>query len=368
MVVWPKWEVYKECLAKDRIMSANGDFQDFKKQVLKASVQEIDEQAKHAPLMWNFLIAFAAKKPFFRSLIIQVFNKLMQVPSWVSAWEADVELHEKVQTLHEDLQSAIGAQHEVLKKSIAPAALKSVTLVRMDERPEEVRLAIERERMIDAIKEEAEEAESDEWVAAEEEPEAASAETACNPALSALQEGIDAASAIDDPSKMDSCGLSALNKLRIGCIRCAGDDQLFSQELDNAPRVFNFLLSLVKQHPAYINGVAEVINLLMASSWCAVFEKNQLLQERLRELPKPLQASLGLQSSKVLAHIDADARRMLAAGEVSDDMKTAFLPCLTDLVTESVRAPITQVADRMQSIRAPRTSGGGYPHARAQQF
>ena len=107
----------------------------------------------------------------------------------------------------QDLQSAIGAQHEaaemhrhmsrsftmpymshvqVLKKSIAPAALKSVTLVRMDERPEEapeqiggrnrksgmsstvipqcahvfalsartlkVRLAIERERMIDAIK------------------------------------------------------------------------------------------------------------------------------------------------------------------------------------------------------------------------
>ena len=53
----------------------------------------------------------------------------MQVPSWVAAWEADVELHQKVQTLHEvpwfsvttlgcpstawqDLQSAIGAQHE----------------------------------------------------------------------------------------------------------------------------------------------------------------------------------------------------------------------------------------------------------------
>ena len=109
------------------------------RQVLKASVQEIDEQAgrrpnllpmittlpwaeaAHAPVMWNFLIAFAAKKPFFRSLIIQVplcpcsergvlrgltcpvqvFNKLMQVPSWVAAWEADVELHNKVQTLHE---------------------------------------------------------------------------------------------------------------------------------------------------------------------------------------------------------------------------------------------------------------------------
>ncbi|CAE7546283.1 unnamed protein product [Symbiodinium pilosum] len=301
MVVWPKWEVYEECLAKDRLMSANGDFQDFKKQVLKASVQEIDEQAAHAPVMWNFLIAFAAKKPFFRSLIIQVFNKLMQVPSWVAAWEADVELHKKVQTLHEDLQSAIGAQHEVLKKSIAPAALQSVTLVRVDERPQEVRLAIEKERMIDVIKEDLE---SDDWVVAEEEEE-----PVADPALSALQEGIDAVSAIDEPSQMDSCGLRALNQLRIGCIRCAGDDQPFLQEVDNAPKVFNFLLSFVKQKPASINGVAEVINLLMASSWCAVFEKNKLLQERLRELPKQLQASLGLQSSKVLAHIDAEARR-----------------------------------------------------------
>ena len=25
----------------------------------------------------------------------------MQVPSWVAAWEVDVKLHEKVQTLHE---------------------------------------------------------------------------------------------------------------------------------------------------------------------------------------------------------------------------------------------------------------------------
>ncbi|CAE7231587.1 unnamed protein product [Symbiodinium microadriaticum] len=335
MVVWPKWEVYEECLAKDRIMSANGDFQDFKKQVLKASVQEIDEQAAHATVMWNFLIAFAAKKHFYRNLIIQVFNKLMQVPSWVAAWEVDVKLHEKVQTLHEDLQSAIGAQHEVLRKSIAPAASKSVTLVRMDERPEEVRLAIEREKIIDAIKEEVE---SEEWAAEEEIEAEVSAETSTHPSLSALQDGIDAAIAIDDPSKMDSCGLSALNKLRIGCISCAGDDHLFSQELDNAPKVFNFLLSLLKQHKEFLNGVAEVINLLMASTWCSVFEKSQLLQERLRELPKPLQAALGLQSSKVLAHIDADARRMVTGGEVSDDMKI--------------------VADRMQSIRAPRTSGG----------
>ena len=40
--------------------------------------------------------------------------------------------------------------------------------------------------------------------------------------MSALQEGIDAATAIDEPGKMDSGGASALNKLRIGSL----DDQV----------------------------------------------------------------------------------------------------------------------------------------------
>ena len=47
------------------------------------------------------MIAFAEKKPFYRSLIIQVVNKLSQVPSWAKAFEKDLELHEKIKTLHE---------------------------------------------------------------------------------------------------------------------------------------------------------------------------------------------------------------------------------------------------------------------------
>ncbi|CAJ1401826.1 unnamed protein product [Effrenium voratum] len=251
-------------------MSANGEFHDFKKKVLKASLEEIDAQAKHAQTMWNFLIAFAGKKPHFRSLIIQVFHKLMQVPSWVAAWEADSELHKQVQTLHEDdLQSALGAQHEALKKSIAPSALKSVTLVKPEEQPEEVRLAMERERMIDAIKEEDE----------EDEPEDEPADKP-GPGLAALEEGIDAVAGIDEPAKMDSGGIPALNKLRIGCIRCAGEEESFLQEVEHAPNVFNFLFSLIKQKPSAIQGVAEVMNQLMASqSWGSVMEKNRLLQE-----------------------------------------------------------------------------------------
>ncbi|CAK9043916.1 unnamed protein product [Durusdinium trenchii] len=310
-------------------MSANADFQEFKKKVLKASIEEIDAEAIHAPTMWRFLIAFAEKKAFYRSLIIQVFNKLIQVPSWAKAWEADRELHLKVQTLHEDLQSAIGAQHEVLKKSIAVSAMGSVSSVK--EQPEEVLRAIEKERMIDAIKEEEDD---DVDVTAEADAEQRTA--------TALQEGIDAVTAIDEPAKMDSGGVLALNKLRIGCIRCAGEEDVFTQEVENAPNVFSFLFTLAKHKPETINGVAEVMNQLMASSsWCSVMEKNKFLQDCLRELPKGAQAVLGLQSDKVLALIDEDAKRMARGGDVPADLRT--------------------VAERMQSIRGPRKPAtGGY--------
>ena len=59
MAAWPKWTTFEvgcqdlslsaeEILAKDRVMSANGDFQDFKKKVLKSSNEEIDaEEGRH---------------------------------------------------------------------------------------------------------------------------------------------------------------------------------------------------------------------------------------------------------------------------------------------------------------------------------
>eukprot|EP00930_Biecheleria_cincta_P056958 TRINITY_DN42978_c0_g1_i1.p1 TRINITY_DN42978_c0_g1~~TRINITY_DN42978_c0_g1_i1.p1 ORF type:complete len:581 (-),score=147.03 TRINITY_DN42978_c0_g1_i1:367-2109(-) len=350
-VTWPKWQKFEDYVAQDRVMAANSDFQEFKKQVLKASDEEIDAVAAHASTMWHFLIAFAAKKAFFRSLIIQVFNKLIQVPSWRDAWEKDTGLHDKVKDLHEDLQSAIGAQHETLLKSIAPSALKSVALVKPEETPQEVRIAMERERMVDAIKEE--EAASPcggagmgvmESIPEDaEDADAKPAELGAD--LAALQEGIDAATGIDDAAGMDSGGINALNKLRIGCIRSAGNEPLFRQELDHAPKVFNFLMSCAKQHPDSVNGVAEVMNQLMASpSWSSLFETDVLLKDRLRELPESVQAALGLQSDKVMSLISAEARRKATGGDIPKDIKG--------------------IADRMQSIRMPPskhgTAGGGY--------
>eukprot|EP00933_Yihiella_yeosuensis_P028736 TRINITY_DN22569_c0_g1_i1.p1 TRINITY_DN22569_c0_g1~~TRINITY_DN22569_c0_g1_i1.p1 ORF type:complete len:617 (+),score=169.45 TRINITY_DN22569_c0_g1_i1:90-1853(+) len=341
---WPKWEKIQDILEKDKIMAANSEFNAFKKQVLKASEEEIDAQAEHAPMMWDFLIQFAAKKSFFRSLIIQVFNKLMQVESWVKAWEAHPELHTKVQSLHEDLQAALGAQHEVILKSIAPEALKSIAKVAQADKPEQVQAAAEKERMVDAIRDEVAgscsdaafgapgtESESSSKLEAVPEDEEAHAPVVQSP-LAALQEGIDATLAITDAASMDSGGTSALNKLRIGCIKCAGLEVYFQQEAHQAFEVFTFLLSCAKRHADSVEGVAEVMNQLMSSpSWSSAFQSSLPMKERLRDLPESAQIALGLQHEEVMKMIDPAAQKKAGGGDVP--------------------ASIRQVAVAMQSIR-----------------
>ncbi|CAE8708467.1 unnamed protein product, partial [Polarella glacialis] len=145
-------------------------------------------------------------------------------------------------------------------------------------------------------------------------------------------EGIDAAVAIDDATKMESGGLAALNKLRIGCIRCAGQEELFQQDVSHAHEVFIFLLSFAKQHPDAVGGVAEVVNELMASPcWSSVFECAMPLKERLQELPEAVQAALGLQHAKVMSLIVPAAQKRATGGDMPESIK--------------------QVADRMKSIR-----------------
>eukprot|EP00931_Biecheleriopsis_adriatica_P040139 TRINITY_DN22963_c0_g1_i1.p1 TRINITY_DN22963_c0_g1~~TRINITY_DN22963_c0_g1_i1.p1 ORF type:complete len:593 (-),score=170.81 TRINITY_DN22963_c0_g1_i1:3-1745(-) len=357
-VKWPDWGIYKTILDQNKIDASNSDFHEFKRQVVRASAEELDEQADiAAPLMLEFLLAFAAKKKMFRSLVIQIFNKLMEAPKWAKAWEENTQLHERVKELHEDVQAAIGAQlagkidAEALKASIAPSALKSIASLRQEEKPEEVRIAVEKERMVDAIQEEDESTPGGKAAAAHgfgpEKTEAEDVAPVEKSDLFYLQEGIDAVSAIDSASKMDDGGVNALNKLRIGCIRCAGNEELFQQELRHAPKVFNFLMSFAKQHPESINGVAEVMNQLMASaSWSSLFESNEMVKDRLKELPSEMQAALALQSEKIMRIIDLEAKKKADGG----------------LVPTAVKG----VADRMQSIRSVRPSGGGYAGERAE--
>lgn len=331
-------------VAKGKYMAGNTEFQTFKKKVLKASAEEIDNQAEHAAVMWDFLIGFAALKAFYRSLIVQVFNKLMQVPSWVQAWEDHSELHAKVKTLHEDLQAALAMQHEVLMKSIAPAALRSMAAVREEARPEKVRQDMAKERMLDEIREEADDDATNAAFGNEQEPEAQHTSGPSGP-LAALQEGIDAVLGIDSHSKLAFGGRDALQKLRIGCVSCAGQEEHLQRESQHAPEVLGFLLTYARDADA-AGQVSEVMNQLMASpSWAAVLESSQPLKDGLRELPEEVQAALALQHEVLMHLVSAEARRRAKEGNLSDRVKG--------------------VAERMQSIRPPPAAAraGGVPAA-----
>jgi len=101
---WPDWTAIENMVRAENYIAGNSEFNAFTKAVLKASVEEVDQQVDHAAVVWDFLFDFAATKKMYRRLIIQVFKKLTQVPSWTAAFEREKHLHAKIQILHEDLQ------------------------------------------------------------------------------------------------------------------------------------------------------------------------------------------------------------------------------------------------------------------------
>eukprot|EP00929_Paragymnodinium_shiwhaense_P015115 TRINITY_DN123137_c0_g1_i1.p1 TRINITY_DN123137_c0_g1~~TRINITY_DN123137_c0_g1_i1.p1 ORF type:complete len:594 (+),score=146.12 TRINITY_DN123137_c0_g1_i1:72-1784(+) len=342
---WPDWEKVQDLIAAKNFMAGNEVFNQFKKKALaKDSKEALETQVDHAAIMWEFLVGFAGKKPAYRRHIIQVFNVLMDTPSWVAVWEQQTELHERIKELHEDLQAALAAQSEVLLKSISTKAGTMVAAVKAEEKPENVRVEIAKEDLVNKIQDS-----SKSPAAGYNEkaflPEAFSPcsgegeDLADNP-LYALQDGVDEAIAIKGDSFKDQRGQQALSKLRIGCIRCAGREDLFQQESGKSHEVFNFLLCYLDMKPAELNAVAEVMNQLMASSsWAATLEASDLLKDHLQKLPVEAQAALGLQHDKIMLLVSPEAQRHAQGGGRH--------------VEEA-----TQVAEVMQSIRYPSSSSG----------
>lgn len=320
---WPDWAAIEEMVKTENYMAGNSEFNVFKKTVLKASVEEIDEQVEHAPAVWDFLIGFAAIKKMYRSLILQVFNKLTQVPSWTAAFDRERRLHAKIRTLHEDLQAALGAQHNVIMNSITPEALKAMSSMRHEEQPEQVRMAAHKEKMVDAIREEAEIQDEEAFGNTADDVENAEAPTTPNdPSAAALQEAFDAVEDLDEEAQFQTAGIDALNLLRIACIRCVGQEEILEKELDHAHKVFSFLFGLVRRRPQLVSGVAEVVNVLVQSpSWSGLLETSPPLQEALRDLPVDVQAALGLQHEKVMRLVDTEARSKATKGEIPDVVK-----------------------------------------------
>jgi len=312
------WGQLDEIIATGKFASGNEVFQNLKKNVHKSSVDDIERWVDRAGSVWEFLIGFAEIKVMYRKLIIQIFNKLTQVPGWVAVWRQRPDLHEKIQTLHEDLQAALAAQHEEIKKSVTPQALKSMQSLRKEYLPDHVRHAIEQEKIIDSIREEGGTA----TVACQEDEKSlrsTSPRSSLDGPLRELQQGIDAVADIKDLSDVERTNV-AVDTLRIGCVRCSGDKAVFANEVGHAHQVFSFLFHVAREPDALVK-VAEIVNILMASSWSTVVENSQPLRDALRDLPDAAQATLGIQSDKLLPLLSEAAREKASAGMVSDKAK-----------------------------------------------
>jgi len=106
MANWPSWSEIEAVVQNDRYMGANDEFTQLRNKVMRSSPEEIDGESSRGEIVFEFLIGFAAKKNMYRSQIVQVIHKLLEVPSWLAVYSAHPELSEKVAQLHEDLQTA----------------------------------------------------------------------------------------------------------------------------------------------------------------------------------------------------------------------------------------------------------------------
>lgn len=335
-------------------MAGNDEFLMFKKKVIKATVEEIEEQVAHAAVTWEFLIGFAEKKKVWRNRIVEVFHKLAEVPGWLAAYRDNTALHEKLRGLHEDLQSALGAQHDVIKSTISPGALKSMHLVKMEDKPEAVKHAIEKEKLVDEIR--------DETNAQEAHFEAHSApsveENADSERLKALQEGIDAVASVGAQAIAGNGGLSELNQLRIGVIQCMGHESLFQHEVNESHKVFSFLLMCAKERKDLLTRVAEVMyNIMLSQSWAADFQGSQPLKDSLLELPDEVQAALAAQSDIIKGLVAQHAREKAEKGEVTPEIKSVAqkMATIRVAVAESAAppAPVPPVEEKWKEAKTP---------------
>ncbi|CAE7042259.1 LIP5 [Symbiodinium sp. KB8] len=120
---WDLWGRLEKTVQDGRYMSANEEFTALKGLVQKADASELSAQLARAPLAWEFLLAFGAKKPFYRSHLCQVVEALLAQPRWREVYASSQELQEKVAdpALHADIKKALAAV------PAAPAAVAVAT-------------------------------------------------------------------------------------------------------------------------------------------------------------------------------------------------------------------------------------------------
>lgn len=135
---WPQnlWPKLDKVVRDESFVSANDTFTELKNAILKSSPEELATQSSNAVLTWEFLLGFAAKKPFYRSHVCQVVKALMSAPGiWRQAYTTSEELRSKSENVHLDIQevlktvgetSAVSAAVPSVPASLPPAAAKPI--------------------------------------------------------------------------------------------------------------------------------------------------------------------------------------------------------------------------------------------------
>lgn len=107
------WDRLEAVVKSQRFSGANDEFNEFKAVVLKASPDELEVEAAHARIGWEFLVGFAEIKAMYRSFILKIIEKLAAVPCWKAAYN-DVEdrLSDRLSLLHVDIVQALDAMNQ----------------------------------------------------------------------------------------------------------------------------------------------------------------------------------------------------------------------------------------------------------------
>eukprot|EP00439_Symbiodinium_sp_Y106_P044907 s1762_g5.t1 len=125
---WDLWGRLEKIVQDGSYMSANEEFTALKGLVQKADASELSAQLPRAPLAWEFLLTFGAKKPFYRSHLCQVVEALLAQPRWREVYASSQELQEKAAdpVLHADIKKALAT---------VPAAPAAAAAAKKEEKP-----------------------------------------------------------------------------------------------------------------------------------------------------------------------------------------------------------------------------------------
>ncbi|CAE8701875.1 unnamed protein product [Polarella glacialis] len=131
MAAWPHdlCEKLQRVVKLNAFMGANEEFNSLKTAVLKSTPSELAAQARHAGLVWEFLIGFAGKKAFYRSHVVLVVKALMAAAGgWPEAYSGNAALRLQAAALHEELQAVLGSDglpEQPASASVAGAGLSA---------------------------------------------------------------------------------------------------------------------------------------------------------------------------------------------------------------------------------------------------